>query len=153
MALFNNQIGGIFQVKTLFQKLWPLLYKRAELDLRLTKSYLSYRRKACGAPDRWSKYTTPNFLILASILGNILMQYSLPHPHVRLRPHSHSVWLRQVLLLWRKIGGWWIHQYFYMVRLWWGFRVPAVFSLELSTRPQILVHFLFFISLWGMCCP
>ena len=28
---------GIFHLKTLFQKLWPLLYKRAELDLRPTK--------------------------------------------------------------------------------------------------------------------
>ena len=28
--------GGIFQAETLFQKLWPLLNERAELDLRLT---------------------------------------------------------------------------------------------------------------------
>ena len=33
----NIQFWGIFQVKTLFQKLWPLLYKRIELDLRSTK--------------------------------------------------------------------------------------------------------------------
>ena len=33
----NIQFWGIFQVETLFQKLWVLLYKRAELDLRLTK--------------------------------------------------------------------------------------------------------------------
>ena len=38
VLLRNNQFGGIFQVKTLFQKLWPLLYKRAKLDLRLTKN-------------------------------------------------------------------------------------------------------------------
>ena len=32
------QFGGIFKVKTLFQKLWFLLYKRAELDLRSTNA-------------------------------------------------------------------------------------------------------------------
>ena len=35
----NILFGGIFQVERLFQKLWPLLYKRAELDLRLTKIF------------------------------------------------------------------------------------------------------------------
>ena len=35
---FENyiQFWGIFQAETLFQKLWPLLYKRAELELRST---------------------------------------------------------------------------------------------------------------------
>ena len=31
---------GIFQVKTLFQKFWPLLCKRAKLDLRWTKFFI-----------------------------------------------------------------------------------------------------------------
>ena len=33
----NIQFWGMFRVKRLFQKLWPLLYKRAKLDLRSTK--------------------------------------------------------------------------------------------------------------------
>ena len=36
------QFSGIFQVTTLFQKLWLLLYKCAELDLRSTKFFLSH---------------------------------------------------------------------------------------------------------------
>ena len=36
----NNQFWGIFQVETLFQKLWTLLYKKAELDSRLTKQFM-----------------------------------------------------------------------------------------------------------------
>ena len=36
----NFQFWGIFQVETLFQKLWLSLYKRAELDLRSTKLLL-----------------------------------------------------------------------------------------------------------------
>ena len=31
---------GNLQVKRLFQKLWPLMYRRAELDLRSTKEVL-----------------------------------------------------------------------------------------------------------------
>ena len=31
--------GQIFRVKTLFQKLWPLLYKRAKLNLRSTNVF------------------------------------------------------------------------------------------------------------------
>ena len=38
----NSQFRGIFNVKTLFQKLWPLLYKRAESDLRSTNIHSSY---------------------------------------------------------------------------------------------------------------
>ena len=33
----ENQFWGKFQVERLFPKLWPLLYKRDELDLRSTK--------------------------------------------------------------------------------------------------------------------
>ena len=33
----SQKFWGILQVETLFQKLWPLLFKRAELDLRPTK--------------------------------------------------------------------------------------------------------------------
>ena len=40
----NIQFRGIFWVKTLFQKLWPLLYKRAELDLRSTNGFKFYFR-------------------------------------------------------------------------------------------------------------
>ena len=36
----KNQFWGIFQVETLFQKLWTLLYKKAELDSRLTKQFM-----------------------------------------------------------------------------------------------------------------
>ena len=36
----NFQFWGIFWGKALVNKLWPLLYKRAELDLRLTKDVL-----------------------------------------------------------------------------------------------------------------
>ena len=36
--LSSDQFWGIFLVETLFQKLWPLLYYRAESDLRLTKN-------------------------------------------------------------------------------------------------------------------
>ena len=39
------QFREIFRVKILFQKLWPLLYKRAELDLRSTKQLSSTRRE------------------------------------------------------------------------------------------------------------
>ena len=38
----NFQFWGIFQGKTLFSKLWPLLYKRAKSDLRSTNSYFTY---------------------------------------------------------------------------------------------------------------
>ena len=41
LLIGNIQLRGIFQVKRLFQKLRPLLYKRAELDLRLTKKYIA----------------------------------------------------------------------------------------------------------------
>ena len=34
-----NQFWGIFRVEILFQNLWPLLYKSAELDLRSTKLF------------------------------------------------------------------------------------------------------------------
>ena len=37
----NIQFWGIFRVETLFQKLWPLLYKRAELGFRLTNVLFS----------------------------------------------------------------------------------------------------------------
>ena len=37
----NIQFWGIFRDETLFQKLWPLLYKRAELDLRSTKMFIT----------------------------------------------------------------------------------------------------------------
>ena len=37
----NIQFWGIFWVETLFQKLWPLLYKRAELGFRLTNVLFS----------------------------------------------------------------------------------------------------------------
>ena len=38
--LGNIQFWEIFQVETLFQKLWPLLYKGAQLDLRSTKCFV-----------------------------------------------------------------------------------------------------------------
>ena len=44
----NIQFWEIFRVKTLFQKLWPLLYKRAKLDLRSTK--LCYANTFCFPP-------------------------------------------------------------------------------------------------------
>ena len=40
----NIQFWGIIQVDRLFLKLWPLLYKRAKLDLRLTKSIKTVRK-------------------------------------------------------------------------------------------------------------
>ena len=39
LLIGNIQFWEIFQVKTLFQKMCPLLYKRAKLDLRLTTSF------------------------------------------------------------------------------------------------------------------
>ena len=39
--MLKIQFSEIFLVETLYQKLWPLLYKRAELDLRSTNSFLS----------------------------------------------------------------------------------------------------------------
>ena len=36
-------ILAIYQVKTLFDKLWPLMRLRAELDLRLTKSIMYFK--------------------------------------------------------------------------------------------------------------
>ena len=41
---------GIFQVKTLFQKLLPLLYKRAELDLRSTKYFELHQQPKIPLP-------------------------------------------------------------------------------------------------------
>ena len=35
--IYLTSFGG----KTLVNKLWPLLYKKAELDLRLTKSFIT----------------------------------------------------------------------------------------------------------------
>ena len=37
----NSQFWEHFQVERLFQKVWLLLYKRAKLDLRLTKKVLN----------------------------------------------------------------------------------------------------------------
>ena len=36
--LLISQFWEFFQVETLFQKMWPLMYKRAELDLRSTNT-------------------------------------------------------------------------------------------------------------------
>ena len=40
MPMLNFSVLEIFRVERLFQKLWPILYNRAKLDLRSTKDFL-----------------------------------------------------------------------------------------------------------------
>ena len=49
-----SRFGGIYQVKTLFNLLWLLMYKRAELDLRSTEVIVSL----CYCIELW--YTCPD---------------------------------------------------------------------------------------------
>ena len=53
-----TQFLGIFSSQNIFQKLWPILYKRAELDLRSTKLVLAFSKtlhgKTCKNENCWN---------------------------------------------------------------------------------------------------
>ena len=55
---------SVLQVKTLFQKLWPLMYKRAEWDLRSKKLVYPFRLLYDKGEEGFSHACTILFLLL-----------------------------------------------------------------------------------------